>query len=164
MKLCRSAAREEINSIEQGPSAAADDSSASQEIPRILWNPKVYYRIHKCLTPVPILSHINLFHASPSHLFKIHVTFSSHYVWVFQVVSLLQDSLPKSYTHCSFPSPPGTPLATCLAHLIFLNLSKPTGHVMPQRFNIQQPYVLPTLYLCVLYLSENKQRLVPLTA
>ena len=32
------------------------------------------------------------------------------------------------------------------------------------RFNIQQLYVLPTLYLCVLYLSENKQRLVPLTA
>ena len=29
---------------------------------------------------------------------------------------------------------------------------------------IQQLYVLPTLYLCVLYLSENKQRLVPLTA
>ena len=32
------------------------------------------------------------------------------------------------------------------------------------RFNIQQLYALPTLYLCVLYLSENKQRLVPLTA
>jgi len=31
------------------------------------------------------------------------------------------------------------------------------------RFNIQQLYVLPTLYLCVLYLSDNKQRLVPLT-
>ena len=31
---------------------------------------------------------------------------------------------------------------------------------MPQQFNIQQQYVLPTLYLCVLYLSENKQRLV----
>jgi hypothetical protein len=45
-----------------------------------------------------------------------------------------------------------------------LNLLKPTGHVMHQRFNIQQLYVLPTLYLCVLYLSENKQRLVPLTA
>ena len=35
---------------------------------------------------------------------------------------------------------------------------------MHQQFNIQQLYVLPTLYLCVLYLSENKQRLVPLTA
>ena len=44
------------------------------------------------------------------------------------------------------------------------NLSNPTGHVMHQQFNIQQLYVLPTLYLCVLYLSENKQRLVPLTA
>ena len=39
----------------------------------------------------------------------------------------------------------------------FLNLLNPTGHVMHQQFNIQQLYVLPTLYLCVLYLSENKQ-------
>jgi hypothetical protein len=43
------------------------------------------------------------------------------------------------------------------------SLLTPTGHVMHQQFNIQQLYVLPnTLYLCVLYLSENKQRLVPL--
>jgi hypothetical protein len=34
--------------------------------------------------------------------------------------------------------------------------------VMHHQFNIQQLYALPTLYLCVLYLSENKQRLVPL--
>ena len=45
-----------------------------------------------------------------------------------------------------------------------INLLNPTGHVMRQQFNIQQLYVLPTLYLCVLCLSENKQRLVPLTA
>ena len=45
-----------------------------------------------------------------------------------------------------------------------LNLLEPTGHVMHHQFNIQQLYALPTLYLCVLYLSENKQRLVPLTA
>ena len=46
----------------------------------------------------------------------------------------------------------------------YFNLLKPTGHVMHQQFNIQQLYGLPTLYLCVLYLSENKQRFVPLTA
>ena len=46
----------------------------------------------------------------------------------------------------------------------WVNLLKPTGHVMHRQFNIQQLYVLPTLYLCVLYLSENKQQLVPLTA
>ena len=44
-----------------------------------------------------------------------------------------------------------------------LNLLNPAGHVMHHQFNIQQLYVLPTLYLCVLYLSENKQRLVQLT-
>jgi hypothetical protein len=45
-----------------------------------------------------------------------------------------------------------------------INLLNPTGHVMHHQFNIQQLYALPTLHLCVLYLSENKQRLVPLTA
>ena len=44
------------------------------------------------------------------------------------------------------------------------NVLNPTGHVMHHQFIIQQLYALPTLYLCVLYLSENKQRLVPLTA
>ena len=44
------------------------------------------------------------------------------------------------------------------------NHLKPTRYVTHQQFNIQQLYALPTLYLCVLYLSENKQRLVPLTA
>ena len=45
-----------------------------------------------------------------------------------------------------------------------INLLKPTGYVLHQQFNIQQLYALPTLYLCVLNLSENKQRLVPLTS
>jgi hypothetical protein len=51
-----------------------------------------------------------------------------------------------------------------LPHTKHVNLLKPTCYVMHQRFNIQQLYTLPTLYLFVLYLSENKQRLVPLTA
>jgi len=41
---------------------------------------------------------------------------------------------------------------------------KPVGYAMHHQFNIQQLYTLPTLYLFVLYLSENKQRLVPLTS
>jgi len=44
-----------------------------------------------------------------------------------------------------------------------INLLKPTGYVMHHQFNIQQLYTLPTVYLCVLYLSQNKQWLVPLT-
>jgi hypothetical protein len=53
---------------------------------------------------------------------------------------------------------------TCRSMQTQLTFIKPAGHVMHQQFNIQQLYDLPTLYLCVLYLSENKQRLVPLTA
>ena len=40
-----------------------------------------------------------------------------------------------------------------------VNLLNPTGHVMHQQVNIQQLYVLPTLLLCVLYLSEKNSDL-----
>jgi len=36
-----------------------------------------------------------------------------------------------------------------------LNLLKPTGHVMHNRFNIQQLYALPTLYVLCIYLRTN---------
>jgi len=51
-------------------------------------------------------------------------------------------------------------------HVYFLPVSllNPTGHMMLHQFNIQQLYALPTLYSYVLYLSGNKERLVPLTA
>jgi hypothetical protein len=39
----------------QSPSWEANWFAASQEIPRILWNPKVHYRTHKPPPPVPIV-------------------------------------------------------------------------------------------------------------
>jgi hypothetical protein len=51
----------------------------------------------------------------------------------------------------------------CVA-IFSINLLKPTCYMMHHQFIIQQLYALPTLYLCVLCLSQNKQWLVPLTA
>jgi len=71
----------------------------------------------------------------------------------------------SSHRYTNGESGIGTSVGMNIGIILFsINLLKPTVYVMHHQFNIQQLYALPTLYLCVLYLSENKQRLVPLTA
>jgi len=58
-------------SMVQSPSWEANWFAASQEIPRILWNQKVYYRTPKRPPTVPILGQPNPVHIPTSHLLVI---------------------------------------------------------------------------------------------
>ena len=67
------------HSMDHSPSWKGNRFSASQEIPRIVWKPKVHYRTHKFPPPVPILSQLDSVHTPTSHFLKTHlnITLSS---------------------------------------------------------------------------------------
>ena len=111
LKICRTT---ETNFIGQAHSSEANRSSVSQEIPRILWNPKVHYHLRKRPPPVPIMSQINPVHVPIPLLGNLFQYCPHIYAWVFQVVSFSQVPPPKACTHLFSP-----PIhATCPAHLL----------------------------------------------
>ena len=71
--------------MEQGSSWEANRFSASQEIPRILWNPQVHYHIHLSLSSARSIQSM-----PPSHFLKIHFNIILHLRLVFQLVSFSQ--------------------------------------------------------------------------
>ena len=104
-------------SMVQSPSWEANWFAASQEIPRISWNPKVHYRTHKRPPPIPILGQPNPVHIPISHLLEIHP-------------NIIHPSTPRSpqwSLSLRFPhQDPIRPLSssirtTCPAHLILLH-------------------------------------------
>ena len=91
-------------SMEQTASWEANRFSANQEIPRILYNPIVHYRINKCPPPVLILSQLDPVHAPHLTSCRSILILSSHLrLGLWEVVSFPQVSLPKPCIHLCSP-------------------------------------------------------------
>jgi hypothetical protein len=80
--------------MELSNSWEAANCVATQELPCILWNPKVHYRVHKSPPLVPILSQIDLVHTIPSYISKIILILAIH----------LRLGLPSGFFPTGFPT------------------------------------------------------------
>ena len=146
-------------SMQHSPSWEANRFSASQEIPHILWNPKVHYCIHEC---PPILNQLDPVHTATPHFLKIHLN----------IILPSTRGFPKWFLSFSFPhqnpvyaSPLSHTRYNCIILLNILSqldpIHTPTFHFLKIHLNI----ILPTtrwVYQVVSFLqvSPPKHRYV----
>ena len=88
--------------MEQSPSCKANRFSSSQEIPRILWNPKVHYRIHKWLPPFSILCQLDPVHTPTPRFLEIHLFISVTNVIYSEMLFNLTDICIIVYVKCYY--------------------------------------------------------------
>jgi len=104
--------------MEQSPSWEAYQFSASQEVPRILWNPEVHCRIYKC-------PHLSLSGASsiqsipPITIFWRSILILSSHVYLSLPSVLFTSGFPTKTLYSRLLSPIR---ASCPAHLTLLDL------------------------------------------
>jgi hypothetical protein len=112
--------------MELSPSWEAANCAATQELPSILWNPKVHYHVHKIPPLIPILRQINPYHPilSKIHYNIVHPPMSRSTQWSlsFWLSHQYPTCIPLLPHSCYMLCPSQSPLSLASFILPFLLL------------------------------------------
>jgi hypothetical protein len=125
----------------ESPTGETGSCSDCQEIPLLLWNPKVHYRIHRCLPLEPIRRHIKSVHILTRYFSTTHQS------------SLFPSDSPAFFRPMHFSFPP------CVLHVPPLSSASiwTPQYYLTKSINYKAPHYV--LFFILLLISHSDSQI-----
>jgi hypothetical protein len=119
------------NSMEPSPNWEVDSRSAAQELPEIVWNPKLHYHVYKTPTQIPIMCQFIPLHPVP--LSSISILF--YHLFLSLPSGLFPSAFPTKTLYV-FLFPPCVPYALPISSSLTLSLAECTRYEFPHKLHL----------------------------